>query len=201
MPPAGFGTGSASGSRSGRCHDSSSADESIAGGERAPHPARPRCGRGRRADEGGRGDLRGAERLTVIGHENPDADTLGAALAILMVGERLGIPTEVVMADPVPTYLRFLPRVDEAACRASSRTWRSSWTRRPGADRGDRQRPRGMAGASADREHRPPRQQPWIRHGEPDRSRGRLDLRDGALLLPDLGVELDDLATALRPGS
>ena len=57
--------------------------------------------------------LRGAERLTVIGHENPDADTLGAALAILMVGDRLGIPTEVVMADPVPTFLRFLPRVDE----------------------------------------------------------------------------------------
>ena len=33
MPPAGYGTGSASGSRSGRCHDSSSADESIAGGD------------------------------------------------------------------------------------------------------------------------------------------------------------------------
>ena len=39
------------------------------------------------------------------------------------------------------------------------------------------------------------------RHGEPDRSRGRLDLRDGDLLLPDLGVELDaDLATALLSG-
>jgi phosphoesterase RecJ-like protein len=57
--------------------------------------------------------LRGAHRITVIGHENPDADTLGAALAIRMVGERLGIPTEVVMADPVPIYLQFLPRVDE----------------------------------------------------------------------------------------
>lgn len=57
--------------------------------------------------------IRRAERITIIGHENPDADTLGAALAILMAGERLGIPTEVVMADPVPSYLQFLPRTAE----------------------------------------------------------------------------------------
>jgi phosphoesterase RecJ-like protein len=56
--------------------------------------------------------IRGAQRLTVIGHENPDADTLGAALGLRMVGERLAIPTEVVMADPVPTYLQFLPGVE-----------------------------------------------------------------------------------------
>ena len=69
--------------------------------------------------------IRGAERITVIGHENPDADTLGAALAIGMVGERLGIPTEIVMADPVPSYLQFLPRVAEVRPRrVSSRTWR-----------------------------------------------------------------------------
>jgi phosphoesterase RecJ-like protein len=55
--------------------------------------------------------LRGAQRITAIGHENPDADTLGAALAIRMVGERLGIPAEVVLADPVPAYLQFLPQV------------------------------------------------------------------------------------------
>jgi phosphoesterase RecJ-like protein len=56
--------------------------------------------------------IRGAQRITAIGHENPDADTLGAALAIRMVGERLGIPAEVVMADPVPEYLTFLPGAD-----------------------------------------------------------------------------------------
>lgn len=55
--------------------------------------------------------LRDAKRITAIGHENPDADTLGAALAIRVVGERLGIPAEVVMADPVPPYLAFLPGV------------------------------------------------------------------------------------------
>ena len=55
--------------------------------------------------------IRRAQRLTAIGHENPDADTLGAALAIRVVGERLGIPAEVVMADPVPEYLQFLPGV------------------------------------------------------------------------------------------
>ena len=69
--------------------------------------------------------IRGAQRLTVIGHENPDADTLGAALAIRKVGERLGIPTEVVMADPVPSYLQFLPGVAEVSrVPGSSRTWR-----------------------------------------------------------------------------
>ena len=43
---------------------------------------------GNQTDERGRGDPPRGGRLTVIGHENPDADTLGAALAILMVGER-----------------------------------------------------------------------------------------------------------------
>ncbi len=57
--------------------------------------------------------LRGAQRITAIGHENPDADTLGAALAIRMVGDRYGVPAEVVMADPVPPYLQFLPGVAE----------------------------------------------------------------------------------------
>lgn len=57
--------------------------------------------------------LRRARRITAIGHENPDADTLGAAIAIRIVADRLAIPAEVVMADPVPPYLRFLPRVDE----------------------------------------------------------------------------------------
>lgn len=56
--------------------------------------------------------IAGAQRITAIGHENPDADTLGAALAIRMVGERLGIPAEVVLADPVPDYLAFMPGSD-----------------------------------------------------------------------------------------
>jgi bifunctional oligoribonuclease and PAP phosphatase NrnA len=57
--------------------------------------------------------LRGAQRVTAICHENPDADTLGAALALRIAVERLGKRAEVVAADPVPPWLAFLPRVDE----------------------------------------------------------------------------------------
>ncbi len=53
--------------------------------------------------------IRGAERLTLICHENPDADTLGAALALRMAGERLGKTAEVVAADGVPPFLTGLP--------------------------------------------------------------------------------------------
>ncbi|MGI8658910.1 MAG: DHH family phosphoesterase [Candidatus Limnocylindria bacterium] len=47
----------------------------------------------------------GAQRVTAICHENPDADTLGSALALRMAVERLGKQAEVVAADPVPPGL------------------------------------------------------------------------------------------------
>jgi bifunctional oligoribonuclease and PAP phosphatase NrnA len=56
--------------------------------------------------------IRGARRITAICHENPDGDTLGAALAIALVAERLGKEAEVVAGDGVPPFLKFLPRVD-----------------------------------------------------------------------------------------
>lgn len=57
--------------------------------------------------------IRGAQRLTLICHENPDADTLGAALALRVAAERLGKTAEVVAADGVPPFLAGLPRTDE----------------------------------------------------------------------------------------
>lgn len=57
--------------------------------------------------------IRGADRLTIICHENPDADTLGAALALRMAGERLGKLAEVVAADGVPPFLAGLPGADD----------------------------------------------------------------------------------------
>lgn len=56
--------------------------------------------------------LRGAERITAFCHENPDGDTLGAAIAIAVAAERLGKRAEVVSVDPPPPFLSFLPRVD-----------------------------------------------------------------------------------------
>jgi bifunctional oligoribonuclease and PAP phosphatase NrnA len=50
-----------------------------------------------------------ADRLTMICHENPDADTLGAALALRFAAEHLGKRAEVVAADGVPPFLVGLP--------------------------------------------------------------------------------------------
>lgn len=57
--------------------------------------------------------LRGASRITAICHENPDADSLGSALAIRIAAERLGKQAEVVAADPVPPWLAGLPYAGE----------------------------------------------------------------------------------------
>ena len=56
--------------------------------------------------------LRGASRVTTIGHENPDGDTLGAAIAIAIAMERLGKQAEVVSADPPPPFLSVLPQIE-----------------------------------------------------------------------------------------
>lgn len=57
--------------------------------------------------------LRGAERITAITHENPDADTLGAAIALLLAAERMGKGAEVVSGDPPPPFTAFLPRIGD----------------------------------------------------------------------------------------
>jgi len=56
--------------------------------------------------------LRGAERITAFCHENPDGDTLGAAIAIALAAERLGKQAEVVSGDPPPPFLAFLPGIE-----------------------------------------------------------------------------------------
>jgi phosphoesterase RecJ-like protein len=52
--------------------------------------------------------LRGAASISAFCHEQPDGDTLGAAVAIALVGARLGKATEVVSVDGVPPAYRFL---------------------------------------------------------------------------------------------
>ena len=58
--------------------------------------------------------LTNARRVLAVGHENPDADTLGATLAICRLVERTGASATAVFADPVPPLYDFLP----AAARA-----------------------------------------------------------------------------------
>ena len=52
--------------------------------------------------------LTGARRVLAVGHENPDADTLGATLAICRLVERGGAAATAVFADPVPPIYDFL---------------------------------------------------------------------------------------------
>ena len=57
--------------------------------------------------------VREARRITAICHENPDADTIGAAVAVSLIADRLGIETEIVSADGFPPAFSFLPRADQ----------------------------------------------------------------------------------------
>jgi phosphoesterase RecJ-like protein len=56
--------------------------------------------------------LRGARRVLAVSHENPDADTVGAALAVVRLVESLGGAADPVCSDPVPSLYDFLPAVD-----------------------------------------------------------------------------------------
>jgi phosphoesterase RecJ-like protein len=61
--------------------------------------------------------FRAASRITAICHENPDADTLGAAIAVAIIAERLGKASEVVSVDrPAPAF-DFLPRIERVTRR------------------------------------------------------------------------------------
>ena len=61
--------------------------------------------------------IRSAARVTAICHENPDADTLGSALALRIAAVRLGKQAEVVAADPVTPSLADLPYAGEVRTR------------------------------------------------------------------------------------
>jgi phosphoesterase RecJ-like protein len=58
--------------------------------------------------------LRGARSVLAVGHENPDADTIGASLAVARLVERGGGRATVVFADPVPPLYDFLPDIARA---------------------------------------------------------------------------------------
>jgi phosphoesterase RecJ-like protein len=58
--------------------------------------------------------LTSARRVLAVGHENPDADTLGATLAVCRLVERAGAVATAVFADPVPPLYDFLADVGRA---------------------------------------------------------------------------------------
>jgi phosphoesterase RecJ-like protein len=56
--------------------------------------------------------LRGAKRVLAVSHENPDADTLGAALGIAHLVDAAGGGADLLCTDPVPALYGFLPGID-----------------------------------------------------------------------------------------
>jgi bifunctional oligoribonuclease and PAP phosphatase NrnA len=56
--------------------------------------------------------LRGARRVLAVGHENPDADTLGATLGVVRLVESLGGIADPVCTDPVPALYDFIAGVE-----------------------------------------------------------------------------------------
>jgi phosphoesterase RecJ-like protein len=147
--------------------------------------------------------IRRAQRVTTICHENPDGDTLGAAIAIAIAAERLGKQAEVVSGDPPPPFLAVLPRIREV---------RRAPALEPDlaviVDTGDLKRTGRVAVEHAD----------WlaratiavIDHHVSNQGFGAANWIDPraaatcemvAIMLPELGVALDEeLATALMTG-
>jgi phosphoesterase RecJ-like protein len=56
--------------------------------------------------------IRRARRILAVAHENPDADTVGATLAILRIGEAIDATVDPVCTDPVPALYDFLEGID-----------------------------------------------------------------------------------------
>src|SRR5262245_64570626 len=56
--------------------------------------------------------LRGAACVLSVSHENPDADTLGAALAMRRVIAEIGGQAQTVCTDTPPELYDFLPGID-----------------------------------------------------------------------------------------
>ena len=56
--------------------------------------------------------LRGAREVLAVGHENPDADTLGATLALCRLVEAIGGRATAVFSDEPPPIYAFMPDVE-----------------------------------------------------------------------------------------
>lgn len=56
--------------------------------------------------------IRAAHRVLTLGHENPDADALGFAVALALAVEQLGGQATAVSGDPVPAMYGFMPFID-----------------------------------------------------------------------------------------
>ena len=58
------------------------------------------------------GRIRSTRHVLAVGHENPDADTLGATLALCRLVEALGGRADAVCTDPIPPLYGLLPGIE-----------------------------------------------------------------------------------------
>ena len=58
--------------------------------------------------------MRSARRVLAVGHENPDADTIGSTLAVRRLVAGRGGHATAVFADAVPPLYAFIPEIDTA---------------------------------------------------------------------------------------
>ena len=58
--------------------------------------------------------IRSARNVLAVGHENPDADTLGSTLAVCRMVEHGGARATAVFADPIPPIYDFVADVEKA---------------------------------------------------------------------------------------
>jgi phosphoesterase RecJ-like protein len=57
------------------------------------------------------GQIARARNVLAVGHENPDADTIGASLAVARIVEALGGRASLLCNDPIPSLYEFMPGV------------------------------------------------------------------------------------------
>lgn len=58
------------------------------------------------------GRLLASRRVLAVSHENPDADTLGAALGVAEIVRKFSGRTDVVCSDPAPPLYEFMPGIE-----------------------------------------------------------------------------------------
>lgn len=56
--------------------------------------------------------LQKSEKILILGHQNPDGDAVGSALALLLTLRKMGKNALAAAADPVPAVLDFLPALE-----------------------------------------------------------------------------------------
>ena len=114
-----------------------------------------------------------ADSVTALCHENPDADTIGGAVAMALIARKLGKRAQVVSTDrPGPSY-DFMPEMRSVSTVPSGDAGPGGDLRRGDARarRARGRRARVVAGRGAHRQRRSPRHEHPLRRAEPGRSR------------------------------